>query len=139
MRAVTSLRLEIGAAVVTGVLSFVAAPSNGVQVHWNPEETDPWLAPPVTYAFVVSVIVFVLGRIILSVVNAGAGRAQRPLRIDCAAGVAFIVFAGLQRIPDFSVLLAVGGALVAGLAIYSGAGALFRSSDPGADASAEAA
>lgn len=139
MSALTSLGVEVGVAIAAGVLSFVAAPANGVQIHWNPEETNPWLAPALAYAFVVPVVVFVLGRIVVSVLNAGSGRAQRPLRVDCAAGVAFIVFAGFQRIPDFSVLLAMGVALMAGLAVYSGIGALRRSSGPDADVGAEPA
>lgn len=139
MSAVTSRGLEIAAAAVTGVLSFSAAPSRGVQIHWNPDESDPWLAAPLGYAVVVSVIVFLLGRIVLFVGNADAGSARRPIRIDCASGVAFIVFAGLQRIPGASVLLAVVGALVAGLAVYSGTRALFRNSRSSDDAGAEAA
>jgi hypothetical protein len=134
--ALTSLGLEITAAVVTGALSFAAAPAAGVQIHWNPEEVDPWLAPPLAYAVVASVIVVVLGRIVLFVVGSGAGGTRRPLRVGCASGVAFIVFAGLQRIPESSVLLAIVGASVAGLAVYSGTGALFGSG--GDDASAEA-
>lgn len=130
--------IEIGIAVAAGVFSFAAAPAEGIQIHWNPEETHPWLAPTLAYALVVPVLVFTLSRIVISVRNAGSGRTRRPLRVNCAAGVAFIVFAGLQRIPDFAVPLAVGGALVAGLAAYSAMGGLSRSSGPDADSGAEA-
>ena len=139
MTTLRTLGAEVAVAVGTGVLSFVASPLNGVQIHWNPEETEPWRAPTLAYALVVPVLLFVLGRIVVSVINAGSERAQRPLRIECAAGVAFIVFAGLQRIPDLSVLLAVAGAFVAGLAVYSGTGVLSRSSGSGSEAGAEAA
>lgn len=47
---------------------------------------DPCRAPALGYAFFVPVIVFVLGRIVTSVVNAGSEWVQRPLRVDCAAG-----------------------------------------------------
>lgn len=139
MRTSKALGLEVGVAVVAGMLSLIAAPPQGVQIHWNLDEVDPWRAPTLAYALVVSLLVFAIGRAYLFVVSAGSERAQRPLRIDCAAGVAFVAFVSLQRIPDLSVLIAVAGAALAGLAVYSGTGALFTRSSSGSDATPEAA
>lgn len=138
MRCSEARGLEFGVAVVAGVLSFIAAPPRGVQIHWNPDQMDPWRAPTLAYALVVPLLVFAIGRVVVGVVNAGSERAQRPLRIDCAAGVAFVAFASLQRIPDLSVLIALAGAVLAGLAVYSAAGALFTSSSSESDGSAGA-
>ena len=62
MSALKRVGAEAAIAVAAGVLSWVAAPPQGVLLHWSPEDTEPWRAPALGYAVVVPLIVFALGR-----------------------------------------------------------------------------
>ncbi len=116
-----SRRYVVGAVIAfsTASIAGLVAPAEGLVMHWSPDQAHPWRLPAVMYAAIALLVVPAVGWLINSTLRAEEDEQRCPCHAECATGIAYIAFAGFQRVGGVSMLLVLAVSLLLGLACYS--------------------